>query len=100
MSCRLFCGVQPSSAWARADEAHVTPQDVDQLWQLVERAAPEHAPYVGQTRIVGDLEEAFCLVSVEQLPFSLIRTVVHRAELEDADRAPVAADPRLDEKKK
>ena len=47
---------------ARADEAHLAAQDVEQLGQLVERAAAQQPPGPGHARVVGDLEQPVGLV--------------------------------------
>ena len=47
---------------ARADEAHLAAQDVEQLRQLVERRAAQEAADARDPRVVGDLEQAVGLV--------------------------------------
>src|SRR5438067_245909 len=82
---------------ARADQAHLALEDVDQLRQLVEGSLAEETPDARDARVVGDLEEARLLVEVGELVLEGLGVVDHRAELDDLEPSPIAADARLPE---
>src|SRR5262245_7020036 len=69
-----------------ADEAHVAPQDVPELWQLVHRSSAQHAAYSRDARVVfGRLYGADSCFGVRN----------HRSELERAENASPFADAFL-----
>ena len=86
---------------SRPDQAHLAPEDVDQLGQLVQGPASQEATEACDARVVLDLEHARALFSVpvqmSQGPFSLLRVLVHRPELEDVEAASAGAHPLLAE---
>src|SRR2546426_6926336 len=71
-----------------ADHAHLPAQDVEKLWQLVERPAAQKCADARDPRIALRGEVA----GTQQ-----VRALDHRPELEDLERAPVPADPLLPE---
>ena len=78
---------------ARPDQAHLAPEDVEQLGELVERAAPQQLADARDPRIVSDLEQAVGgFVLPAQLVALRLRADVHRAELEHLEHLAVAAD--------
>ncbi len=60
----------------RADEAHLTPQGVDELGQLVDREPAEDPPDAGHARVVANLE---------QRPRRLVRVLELVLEIGSAD---------------
>ena len=53
---------------ARADEAHVSTQHIDQLWQLIEAPTTKHTSEACHARIVGELEgELRQLIAPDQI---------------------------------
>ena len=89
--------------WPRSDQAHLTPEDIEQLRQLVERVAPQPPPDARRAWIVWDLEHPRIaavlemLVQMRHLRLSLIGVRDHRAELEDPESSIVLAHPDLAE---
>src|SRR4051812_21055047 len=83
---------------SRAHEAHLALEHVQELRQLVERAAPQQPADVRDARIVGDLEQALSglILLLKLIPVSL-GADVHRAELEHLEQLAVTADARLPE---
>src|SRR3989442_1713867 len=76
-------------AWAlgaRADEAHLAPQDVPELGQLVEAPAPEERPEARAPRIVRPRPHG---------PGLVLGVHAHRAELEHLEAPAVQAHPLL-----
>src|SRR5687768_5400443 len=43
--------------WARPDERHVSAQDVQELWKLVQTGLSQHPAHKGHARIVDDFEK-------------------------------------------
>ena len=81
----------------RPDEAHLAPQRVDELRQLVDREPPQNSPDPRHPRVVADLEQrARRLVRV--LERALLRRCArdHRAELQHPELALADADPAVD----
>ena len=77
----------------RAHEAHVALEHVEELRQLVDAPAPQHASDLGHARVVLDLEDGpggF----VQGLQLALLggRVLLHGAELEAAERFLTHAD--------
>ncbi len=88
-----ICQRHVSKRWPRTDEAHVPLHHVPELRQLVERRLPEDPAHARDARIVGQLERgAGRLISVKQERAELLRVALHRAELEERELAPIAAD--------
>src|SRR5699024_8570718 len=70
---------------ARADEAHVAAQDVEELRQLVEGVAAQQPAERGDARVVAQLEQrARALVEVGEVVDLSLRAHTHRAELDHA----------------
>ena len=69
---------------ARADEAHVALQDVEQLRRLVEREAPDEAPDARDALVVRALDDRAVLA------YEHGRVELHRAELVELEEAPAA----------
>src|SRR6185436_10803713 len=73
----------------RADEAHLAPEHVHQLWELVEREAAKNPPDARHPRVVRRLEHALVdagvLVQVCDLGFVRVGVRDHRPELEDLE---------------
>ncbi len=83
---------------ARAHQAHLAPEHVEQLRELVQRGSPEQPPRAGDPRIARDLEEpAARLVEVSQLLPAPVGVAVHGPELEHLEGMAVAPDPGLAE---
>src|SRR5680860_96425 len=80
--------------WAGADEAHLTLEDVEQLWQLVDRVTAQEAADRGDTRVAADLEHDAVggLVELLDLRLAIVGVQIHRAELDQ--RKAAAAPPR------
>jgi hypothetical protein len=68
------------------DHRHLTPQNVEELWQLIEIAPAQNAPNLGHPRIalarLGD-------------PVAILLQCDHGAELEDLDTRLSRAVPNL-----
>src|SRR5581483_5834100 len=80
------------------DDAHLAPQDVHELRQLVELKAPDHPAHPRDTRVGGDLEQAVgALVERQQLVLELVGPVDHAAELDQPELLAVPSDPALAE---
>jgi hypothetical protein len=83
----------------RADDRHLAEQHVEQLGQLVDRGPPDHA--ADGRAAVGALDAARRRVLGQQHRDVVLRPRIvgdpHRAELEQVERAAVAADPALAE---
>ena len=80
------------------DDAHLAPEDIPELGQLVEAGPPQEAARPRDPRIVGQLERVTLdLVELLQVGKLLLGVADHRAELDDLELAPVEADPRLAE---
>src|SRR4051812_7135561 len=93
---RLEQEVVASRERPRADERHLTAQDVDHVRDLVEREAPEEAPDVCDTRVVTDLEQrAARLVRLLQCLLLAVCPLEHRAELEHPELLLAEADARI-----
>ena len=76
----------------RADEAHGSLEDVEQLGQFVEAEPPQEAADRRDARIVGDLEHrATHLVHGRKLVLALLGVGDHRAEFIHGERSPVDA---------
>jgi hypothetical protein len=43
---------------SRAQQAHLSAHNVEELWELVERGAGDHSPDGGDARAIRDLEQA------------------------------------------
>ncbi len=93
--------VVPNRERTRADEAHLAPEDVQSLGNLVEREPAQHAPDARDPGIVADLEErAADLVRLLQLALVLGGVGDHRPELQHPELAlpepdaPVAVEDR------
>src|SRR3712207_4165724 len=68
---------------ARPDQRHLSHQDVEQLWELVERIAPEQAPDRRQAGVTADLEQgAAGLVERFEVGLALIGVGIHGPELQ------------------
>src|SRR3954468_17202450 len=82
-----------------ADEAHLAPQHVEELRQLVERRLAEKPADPGHAWIAGELEHPgralAHLAEREQVVLAFLRADGHRAELDDPEVAAVAADADL-----
>ena len=85
----------------RADERHLSPEHVQDLRQLVERVAAQHAPDGRHARVVLDLEQrARGFVDGLESGLALGRVCVHRPELHHPEAtfaetdAPVAVEDR------
>src|SRR5690606_13109401 len=76
----------------RAHDAHLAPQDVPELGQLVEAGPPQQAPGPRDPGILPAADHGLLV-----LVHAAGRTVHHGPELQDLERAPVLADPRLAE---
>jgi hypothetical protein len=84
---------------ARADEAHVAEEDVDQLGKLVNAGAAEEAADAGDAGIVLHLEDgAAHFIKGLEGGFFLLGVNDHGAEFEEAEAAAIHADAFLDEK--
>lgn len=70
---------------AGPDEAHLALEDVDQLRQLVGRAAPQHPTDPGDPWIGGKLEVPARLVERLQGAALGLGAVDHAAELQDSE---------------
>ena len=84
----------------RADHAHVSRQDVYELRDLVQARLADESAELGHARVAVDLLFAPPLghLGLVEVPLGmLVRVRVHRAELVDADLAPVLADAPLAE---
>jgi hypothetical protein len=68
---------------------------VQQLWQLVERGAPQEPSDRRNAWIVRDLEQSVGFVESPKLVLQVIRPLDHGSELGHLEPLPVAADPRL-----
>src|SRR6266550_1167760 len=79
----------------RADEAHLAARDVDQLRQLVHAAAPQQPPEPRATILAFDPSWRGAGRQVE--PLRPLMRGPHRAELEQIEDLPVAADTLLAE---
>ena len=83
---------------ARADQAHVAAQHVEQLGQLVDGVAAQPPARLGDPRVVLHLEQAGLVAGLGvQLGEPLLGVDDHGAELEAAELLAVAADPGLPE---
>src|SRR5437763_517397 len=83
-------------AWP--DQAHLAYEDVQELWQLVERAPPQPPPHAGHARVFGDLEESLLrLVAVPERVLQRLGVGHHGAELEHVEAPAVAPDAQLAE---
>src|SRR5947208_68637 len=52
---------------ARTDEAHLAPDDVEQLGQLIQRGLAQEPAHARDARVLGDLEQPLlCLVAVAE----------------------------------
>ena len=71
---------------ARADDRHLAAQDVDEVRQLVDRRAAQQRADARDARVAGVDGEAGA---------ELLGAVDHRAQLQDVELAPVAADAAL-----
>jgi hypothetical protein len=71
---------------ARADEGHIAAHDVEQIGQLVQRGAPKQRTHAGDARIV--------LVD-RQSRADVLGPRDHRAQLQQVELAPAAADAPL-----
>ena len=86
--------------WARADQAHLAAQDVEQLRQLVQAGAPEEAADRRDARIALHLEQrAARLVAGAQLLQQTIGVLTHRAELPHPEAHAVFANPLLGDRR-
>src|SRR5690606_7547085 len=82
-------------AWP--DEAHIAPQDIDQLRQLVETELPQVFPDAGQARIVRVLEDPSVTTDgPDQLRPLLVRIGDHASELDHAERPAILPEPGLE----
>lgn len=77
-----------------ADEAHVAPEHVDELGQLVYAGAAEKGANAGNARIVRQLEKGAVrpFVQVKEFALERFRVLDHGTELEKADFPAVYAD--------
>src|SRR3954469_19718702 len=80
---------------ARADEAHLTTGDVEELWQLVERCSPQPPADAGAA---ADALAPAGRPTIEGNEGGRRRLLDHRAELQDVERPTVATDAALAEK--
>ena len=81
---------------ARPDDAHLSPQDVEQLRCLVEAQAAQDAPNPGDSRVAAELENRLPkLVNGDQTREPLLCIGHHRAELVHAKRSPTPTSPHL-----
>src|SRR5215212_6720646 len=72
---------------ARANQAHVTAQDVEELWQFVDAPPPEEATDTRHAGIIGDLEHGFGeLVEPDERVEQSLCVGHHRAELDQGER--------------
>src|SRR5690606_35962608 len=67
------------------DQAHVTGDDVEQLWQLVNAQPAEPLPNARDARIIGDLVAPFAVRAFLEHEF-FARCIGHGAEFEDRER--------------
>src|SRR5437870_1197165 len=82
----------------RADDAHLTAKDVEQLRELIDRVLAQYAPDGRDAGILGDLEHRPAgLVEVQQLGLAGVGALVHRPELEHLERLVTPADAALTE---
>src|SRR5438552_6752659 len=81
---------------SRPDEAHVAPNDVDQLRKLVERGAADERAEGGPT-IVSLHSPGPEVAGRAFVDVRIGSVTTHRSELEHLERAPVIADTRLAE---
>ena len=86
----------------RADEAHLAPEHVDELRQLVERVAAQKPPDARHPRVVGDLEHARvaarrCLFRCATSCFRASASAAIVRNLRMRERLAAAAHPHLPE---
>src|SRR5207253_10060146 len=78
----------------RTDERHFSPENVQELWQLVERVPPQHSADARHAWVVLDLEQrARRLVRGLERGLALGRIRVHGAELHHPEGAFAETDP-------
>jgi len=81
---------------ARSDDTHLSPHDVDQLRQLVQKGAPQKPAEARHARVVLQLEQTSLFA---QLPLQLILQVLsvpqHRPEFKERKRRTVLPVPFL-----
>ena len=88
---------------ARADQAHLALEHIEQLGKLIERPLAERSADSRHARIVRDLEHAWVaaglgvFVEMRNLTLAFVRIGGHGAELVDAERLVVRSDANLTE---
>src|SRR6266849_4703375 len=79
-----------------SDEAHLAPENVDQLRELVEARSPNHAANPRHPRVRPNLEHRrLRLVECQQSTAQLLRAGHHRAKLVDPKGSAIASHPML-----
>src|SRR5688500_10548494 len=87
--------------WARADQAHLSAEDVDQLRQLVELPRTHPAADTRHAGVLGDLEEPLGpFIQMHQLVLELLCLVDHAPELEHLELVAVSTDAPLSENRR
>src|SRR5437660_3291525 len=71
---------------SRTYQAHLPPEDVQQLRQLVQAGTAKNAADPSHPRIAAHLEDGtFCLIGREELSQTVFRPDLHRSELVEAE---------------
>src|SRR4030095_1616654 len=95
------------NGWPRANYAHLSAQNVNYLWELVDGIAPHPAPDPGDSRIVFNLavDRSGCgslvrVLAVDGAPHQLsvhliVNTVNHRSKLDHQKNAAIHANALL-----
>ena len=82
-----ICLDDGGSFGARADEGHLSPYDIEELWNLVDAGGADEAADRREARVID-------LRMHRQIS---VRALLHRPELEELENAPPLADPLLPE---
>src|SRR5262245_48139341 len=83
----------------RPNQAHIAPEQVPYLRQLVKAEPPEQPPDAGHARIPPELEHRLGEL-VEHVLERALGTDIHRSELEQAEWLAVEAGAALDEQRR